>query len=556
MLSLSSLLFLLNPFLASPSPLFHQLHHQLLLLQLLFLLPKRVVPLENDERRGHAKQYLQHHPHSVHPRPPQSVLPVPQLGCFRFGQPLCCGARNMSCKSMDDSSRPILSFVPRNDQPLREVRLGNYCIGRVILPNLVALNERGAQILHNLGQREHFLLNSGGGRRKKVANNFYEREETVIKFGHEAQIRERMGPEQREMGDDGEGRRQSPVVRYSLLSRYLPLRIVKRRIRVEKKRTEERTEEEKEEWEEEEGGTAVGKEEAAGQWAAVSEPWPLQILTESGVDCFCDELCAEYGDCCSNYAQACPPADCEVSRWSDWTECLADDGNCGVGTRERRRAVVRERANAGRNAFVNAFPFSEPTTVALLLDYHFANARRALPITFLKRKNQTTENDGQSSKTETHLIQKNKRKNDQYCVHYQIVWLNEHCTDQKQWHSKLSPGKVICAECQPEAQFHRSVPKCASDLEDGQSGFWKLIGPRYCYGIWHRLYSSAAPPPLGCACSKHFPLLTPFLMWGGASEEKGAAGTQTPRIGTLLMLEANSRLSRPITYNASYLGIY
>lgn len=40
--------------------------------------------------------------------------------------------------------------------------------------------------------------------------------------------------------------------------------------------------------------------------------------------------------------------DCQISGWSGWTECRPDQGGCGIGTMERRRTVIRERENAGR----------------------------------------------------------------------------------------------------------------------------------------------------------------------------------------------------------------
>uniref|UniRef100_A0A914H3N2 SMB domain-containing protein n=1 Tax=Globodera rostochiensis TaxID=31243 RepID=A0A914H3N2_GLORO len=467
MLLASLFLLLLKLLLVYCSPSFRQLHLPLALLQVFFLLPKRVI-LANDERHSHPQQY--HH---------QPALPVPQLGCFRFGQPLCCEARNMSCKSMQDSGRSILSFVPRDDR-VREVRFGNNCIGKVVLPNFVSLNERGVQILHQLGQREHFGLYSGR-RRKNVATftdfDVPEEEETVIQFGSEAQMRERMDDDQSE-----EDEKHSPIVRYSLLSRYLPLRIVKRRIRVPNK---------------------VSQSAQPEEWTA-SEPWRMNILMEANMDCFCDQFCTDYGDCCANYAQACPAIDCEVSEWSEWTECSADDGFCGIGTRGRGRAVVRERMHAGRNpAGINAFLqcLTSPPWLCCLTTSTTAPEGR-----------------GGSTKTTPSIQQRRhgakKEANVQYCVHYRIVWLNQECTDEKRWKSKLRPGNVICAECQPEAQFHRSVSRCASDLEDGHSGFWKLIGPKYCYGIWHRLYSSGSSPPSSdCKCDKRFPQLSPFLLF-------------------------------------------
>uniref|UniRef100_A0A183BU00 SMB domain-containing protein n=1 Tax=Globodera pallida TaxID=36090 RepID=A0A183BU00_GLOPA len=346
----------------------------------------------------------------------------------------------MSCKSMqEDSGKSIL-----RDDRVREVRFGNNCIGKVVLPNFVSLNERGVQILHKLGQREHFGLYSGR-RRKNVATftdfDVPEEEETVIQFGSEAQMRERMDDDQSE-----EDEKHSPIVRYSLLSRYLPLRIVKRRIRVPNK---------------------VSQGAQPKEWTA-SEPWRMNILMETNMDCFCDQFCTDYGDCCANYAQACPAINCEVS------ECQ------------------------------RVFAMFDLTTVALLLDYQYDSSRRSLPSTFFTQQQQNLLGREGSTKMTPSIQQRRhgaeREANVQYCVHYRIVWLNQECTDEKRWRSKLSPGNA-------------SDLRRVSNLEDGQSGFWKLIGPKYCYGIWHRLYSSGSSPPSSdCKCDKRFPQLSPFLL--------------------------------------------
>uniref|UniRef100_A0A0K0DP49 Reverse transcriptase domain-containing protein n=1 Tax=Angiostrongylus cantonensis TaxID=6313 RepID=A0A0K0DP49_ANGCA len=71
-------------------------------------------------------------------------------------------------------------------------------------------------------------------------------------------------------------------------------------------------------------------------------------------------------------------------------------------------------------------------------------------------------------------------------------------------------GNTICAECQPEATLHRNNERnqrCASDLEDGEQGFWKLIGPKSCNGIWTRISRDD-----NCRCGRNHTELDPFLL--------------------------------------------
>uniref|UniRef100_A0AC34FTD2 SMB domain-containing protein n=1 Tax=Panagrolaimus sp. ES5 TaxID=591445 RepID=A0AC34FTD2_9BILA len=201
----------------------------------------------------------------------------------------------------------------------------------------------------------------------------------------------------------------------------------------------------------------------------------VRFLVEADPDCFCDELCVQYGDCCSDYTYVCPPTDCQVSQWGEWSKCEAYQTTCGQGRQERKRIVNIPPAHGG----MPCLPLTEAracfkecpvvkqkdiTTVALLLPYKYHEARK-------------------SYKHPKEIIPKRNHTN--YCVTYKLGWVNRNCVE-KEFKSTLFRGTKICAECQPEAQYHRQTPRCASDLDDGQKGYWKLIGPPSCYGIWYR----------------------------------------------------------------------
>ncbi|XP_027416977.1 somatomedin-B and thrombospondin type-1 domain-containing protein isoform X2 [Bos indicus] len=60
--------------------------------------------------------------------------------------------------------------------------------------------------------------------------------------------------------------------------------------------------------------------------------------------CFCDQACRLTGDCCFDYARACPARPCIVGEWSPWSGCASQ---CRPTARVRRRAVQQEPQNGG-----------------------------------------------------------------------------------------------------------------------------------------------------------------------------------------------------------------
>lgn len=69
-------------------------------------------------------------------------------------------------------------------------------------------------------------------------------------------------------------------------------------------------------------------------------------LAETRPECFCDELCVLYGDCCSDYRTVCPAVNCRTSGWSHWSPCRPEGGGpCGVGYRDRQRTILQNPEN-------------------------------------------------------------------------------------------------------------------------------------------------------------------------------------------------------------------
>ncbi|KAF7633965.1 SMB domain-containing protein [Meloidogyne graminicola] len=452
------------------------------------------------------------------------------FGCSLVNQqPLCCSGRNSSCKSREHPTQistiykfnvhpsdisPVycrpkrkailnkksskysfplpkrimaennattnkeLSSLKSTFDEKKLIRLGF----TNIFPGLIAVEPDGQQLLNKLGINIYQTEKINFNELPKVLNN-----DLVFQFGWPVEYWDIENYDKLITDDQG-----WPLIRYSLLNKYLPLKVLKRSHTIDSVKGRQR------------------------------QYWHTFNVEDSPKECFCDQLCVKYGDCCSDYTQRCPASDCLISQWTSWSDCIVEmpNVNCGIGFRERNRQILKHEENGGlecpielkqeigcfkqceanieENIKINEeeeFTRPDVTTVALLLDYKFNNSRTFLP-RHLKR-NQI----GFIRRVKPNLQYK------KYCVIYTIEWLNRNCIEIE-WRDKLATKQRICAECQPEAQYHRPRARCASDLEDGQTGFWKLIGPKSCYGIWRRHYSDTN----NCNCSQSYSQFQPFLL--------------------------------------------
>ncbi|KAK0417104.1 hypothetical protein QR680_012835 [Steinernema hermaphroditum] len=369
-------------------------------------------------------------------------------GCFQ--QRLCCRGRNHTCRAKDDGIDHLPTVAPLQFQGDVRLIAPEVAVGgrRPCLPqkvgNLVLDEQRTAELYHKYDTRDEGDLDDPGSTSLQLIFGFERVSESVPREN----VRY--------------NRKKQPVIRYSLLNKHLPLTISKT------------------------------------HKAAMEElDNPLRYLSEPLNDCFCDEDCVLFGDCCSDYTYVCPPSDCQVSEWGAWGACLLEgEGHCGRGAQWRRRTVLRESFHGGakcprlqekKACFVNCrrrSVASDITTVALLLDYGHNRTRE---------------------KWRGHSRPRKLARLKYYCVEYEISWTNPNCigVDAK----KLIPHTMICAECQPEAQLHRKNKRCASDLEDGEVGFWKVIGPKSCTGIWKRVRRTER-----CRCARDLPQRSPYLL--------------------------------------------
>ncbi|CAJ0600453.1 unnamed protein product [Cylicocyclus nassatus] len=428
-----------------------------------------------------------------------------EAGCYQ--RRMCCTGRNISCKAIDDG----IGHIPTTMNPYRKVEDPHHFhattttgpfttyqtpyyeasgdgydlvypdvydsehhqrIGKVVFPDVVELEGSSAgDIYLKYAPTDDAVISN---RVPKSYGNM-ERSSPVRKITHFL-----FGYPQGPDTPPEDIQRYTPkpkhlLIRYSILSQHLPLTVSTTPI------TDYYDDEEEEE-----------------------EDPTIMYLESPRTDCYCDESCVTLGDCCSDYTFVCPRRDCYVSSWGPWENCIADDGTCGIGVQQRTRYVRQEAIRGGkecpplkemRTCYVECpkrRSLDDITTVALLLDYRYNDTRSKtardniywdLPSVHDKLKEATY-----------------------YCVKYKIGYVNRNCW-HKQYKTKLYRGNTICAECQPEATLHRNNGRCASDLEDGEHGFWKLIGPKTCNGMWTRIERTN-----DCHCSVNHPDLDPFLL--------------------------------------------
>uniref|UniRef100_A0AC34RIV9 SMB domain-containing protein n=1 Tax=Panagrolaimus sp. JU765 TaxID=591449 RepID=A0AC34RIV9_9BILA len=330
------------------------------------------------------------------------ITPICNAGCYSEG--LCCLGRNISCKAKDDGVDHISNFELNPPVKLVKFQGEEYPpvlsedgqrIGRLILPDVVEIDNDTLRFSEQFPGHAEFLTALDGEeyRRKYTLPPRQETSRTKtlteIIFGYPFN-----GKESPESTIIEWGR---PIIRLSTLNRYLPVKV----------------------GQVEDIATPLRELKEGSDYPVYDG---LMFLEESNPDCFCDEQCVKYGDCCSDYTFICLPTDCQ----------------------------------------------------------HYKHLKTMIP----------------------------NRNHTNYCVRYKLGWVNRNCVE-KQFKYSLVRGHEICTECQPEAQYHRNTPRCASDLEDGQRGFWKVVGPISCYGIWYRQHRTN---DCSCKTDPHLKTLDRYLI--------------------------------------------
>ncbi|GAV05651.1 hypothetical protein RvY_15750 [Ramazzottius varieornatus] len=215
----------------------------------------------------------------------------------------------------------------------------------------------------------------------------------------------------------------------------------------------------------------------------VSEFHPNSIIedldTNRTIRCYCDESCVTLGDCCHDLRSFCGAQDCEVTPWSDWSQCSSA---CGVGKMSRRRTVLQESSNGGkacpallqtRACFNNQCEKRhEMREVAALLPGIFAHARDA---------------------NETFDIRHNLRINypkdpaeessQEYCAHFEVTKASKRCKLEV-WTSNIKEGAQVCVDCQKGAMRKKLGYRCKGQGLLNTETRWSAMLVNGCHGKW------------------------------------------------------------------------
>nr|XP_031297327.1 somatomedin-B and thrombospondin type-1 domain-containing protein isoform X1 [Camelus dromedarius] len=171
--------------------------------------------------------------------------------------------------------------------------------------------------------------------------------------------------------------------------------------------------------------------------------------------CFCDQACLITGDCCFDYARACPARPCLVGEWSPWSGC-AD--RCRPTARVRRRAVRQEPRNGGA-------PCRVLEERAGCLEYATAQGQdcgHAFVPAFITSSAFNKERTRQvaSPQWSTDI------EDAGYCMEFKTESLTPHCALENRpltrWMQYLREGYTVCVDCQPPAMNSVSL-RCSGD---------------------------------------------------------------------------------------------
>uniref|UniRef100_A0A4X1UMN2 SMB domain-containing protein n=1 Tax=Sus scrofa TaxID=9823 RepID=A0A4X1UMN2_PIG len=227
------------------------------------------------------------------------------------------------------------------------------------------------------------------------------------------------------------------------------------------------------------GGCADAGRCCPGRDACFASGWRLDRVYGT---CFCDQACRLTGDCCFDYARACPARPCIVGEWSPWSGC-ADQ--CKPTARVRRRAVRQEPQNGGA-------PCPALEERAGCLEYATAQGQDCghafVPAfittsAFNKERTRRAASPQWSADTE----------DAGYCMEFKTESLTHHCALENRpltrWMQYLREGYTVCVGCQPPAMNAVSL-RCSGDGLDSdgnQTLHWQAIGNPRCQGTWKKV---------------------------------------------------------------------
>uniref|UniRef100_A0A8D2IRD6 Somatomedin B and thrombospondin type 1 domain containing n=1 Tax=Varanus komodoensis TaxID=61221 RepID=A0A8D2IRD6_VARKO len=198
--------------------------------------------------------------------------------------------------------------------------------------------------------------------------------------------------------------------------------------------------------------------------------------------CFCDEACRRTGDCCYDYAQACPASPCIVEEWSQWSGCAEQ---CKPNFRVRTRVIQQEPKNGGEPCP----PLEEKAGCLEYNTYERKNCGDEYVPAFIttseynKERKERARNPNWSSEAE----------DSSYCVEFRTESLSLSCSMENRpyarWTQYLRVGYTVCVTCQAPAMSTGSH-RCSGDGIDADGNkvlHWQAVGNHFCHGTWKKV---------------------------------------------------------------------
>uniref|UniRef100_A0A8C6XL05 Somatomedin B and thrombospondin type 1 domain containing n=1 Tax=Naja naja TaxID=35670 RepID=A0A8C6XL05_NAJNA len=171
--------------------------------------------------------------------------------------------------------------------------------------------------------------------------------------------------------------------------------------------------------------------------------------------CFCDEGCEQTGDCCHDYAQACPAVSCVVGEWNHWSGCAEQ---CKPAFRMRTRIIQQEPKNGGEPC-----PPLEEKAGCLEYATHEGKDCGDVPA-FIT----TSEYSKERKNTAVHPRWSSETKDSSYCVEFKTESLSPYCSMEirpyARWMQYLRAGYTVCVMCQ-EPAMHKDSYRCPGDVK-------------------------------------------------------------------------------------------
>uniref|UniRef100_A0A915L4X1 SMB domain-containing protein n=1 Tax=Romanomermis culicivorax TaxID=13658 RepID=A0A915L4X1_ROMCU len=207
--------------------------------------------------------------------------------------------------------------------------------------------------------------------------------------------------------------------------------------------------------------------------------------------CYCDEMCREFLDCCSDYRYVCPKVDCQVGKWAKWSPCVSGRRRY-YGIMKRSRNITIQPQHGGKKCP----PLVEKRAcaikrdeVAQLLPYYLSRAR--------------TYSKGYKLNYElADLSEQNDPNN--YCVIFESTWHNVKCNNETFTRSFAKKTR-ICVECQETARRPHNG-RCWGQGKNGTLSFWSILRSKTCFGQWVRLARKQF-----CHCPSAFPAMERYI---------------------------------------------